>query len=95
MLYKMTEEQWDEVVDIHLKGPFLCIQAASKYMMEKKQGKIINVTSLAGSGGDKRTDQLQCGQRRHHLLDQIGSTRIGRVWGYGECHFLRDMSVPR
>jgi 3-oxoacyl-[acyl-carrier protein] reductase len=53
MLHKMTEEQWDEVVDIHLKGPFLCIQAASKYMMEKKYGKIINVTSVAGLVGTK------------------------------------------
>ena len=53
MLYKMTEEQWDEVLDIHLKGPFLCIQAASKYMMEKKYGKIINVTSAAGVSGTK------------------------------------------
>jgi 3-oxoacyl-[acyl-carrier protein] reductase len=53
MLYKMTEEQWNEVLDIHLKGPFLCIQAASKYMMEKKYGKIINVTSAAGVGGTK------------------------------------------
>ncbi len=53
MLYKMTEEQWDEVVDIHLKGPFLCIQAASKYMMEKKHGKIINMTSSAGLWGTK------------------------------------------
>ena len=53
MLHKMTEEQWDEVVDIHLKGPFLCIQAASKFMMEKKGGKIINVTSVAGLAGTK------------------------------------------
>ena len=53
MLYKMTEEQWDEVLDIHLKGPFLCIQAASKYMMEKKCGKIINMTSSAGLWGTK------------------------------------------
>jgi len=53
MLYKMTEEQWDEVLDIHLKGPFLCIQAASKYMMEQKSGKIINVTSAAGMSGTK------------------------------------------
>ncbi len=30
MLYKMTEEQWDEVIDIQLKGPFLCTQMASK-----------------------------------------------------------------
>ncbi len=53
MLYKMTEEQWDEVVDIHLKGAFLCIQAASKHMMEQKYGKIINVTSSAGLWGTK------------------------------------------
>jgi 3-oxoacyl-[acyl-carrier protein] reductase len=53
MLYKMTEEQWNEVLDIHLKGPFLCIQAASRYMMERKSGKIINVTSAAGTGGTK------------------------------------------
>jgi 3-oxoacyl-[acyl-carrier protein] reductase len=53
MLYKMTEEQWNEVIDIQLKGPFLCIQAASKYMMERKYGKIINVTSSAGLWGTK------------------------------------------
>lgn len=53
MLYKMTEEQWDEVIDIQLKGPFLCIQAASKYMMEKKYGRIINITSSAGLWGTK------------------------------------------
>jgi 3-oxoacyl-[acyl-carrier protein] reductase len=53
MLYKMTEEQWNEVLDIHLKGPFLCIQAASKYMMERKYGKIINMTSSAGLWGTK------------------------------------------
>jgi len=53
MLHKMTEEQWNEVIDIQLKGPFLCIQVASKYMMEKKFGKIINVTSSAGLWGTK------------------------------------------
>jgi len=53
MLHKMTEEQWDEVVDIHLKGPFLCTQAASRHMMGQKGGKIINVTSVAGLVGTK------------------------------------------
>lgn len=53
MLHKMTEEQWNEVLDIHLKGPFLCIQAASKYMMERRSGRIINVTSAAGISGTK------------------------------------------
>ncbi|MFB0505944.1 MAG: SDR family NAD(P)-dependent oxidoreductase [Thermodesulfobacteriota bacterium] len=51
MLHKMTEEQWDEVVDIHLKGAFLCTQAASRHFMEQGYGKIINVTSVAGIVG--------------------------------------------
>jgi len=48
MMLKMTEEQWDEVVDIHLKGAFLCSQAAGRQMKEQNNGKIINVTSVAG-----------------------------------------------
>ena len=51
MLHKMSEEEWDAVTDIHLKAPWLCIQAASKYMMEQKRGTIINVTSVAGLVG--------------------------------------------
>jgi len=51
MLYKMSEEQWDRVIDVHLKGSFNAIQAVSKYMMEQKSGKIINVTSTAGLVG--------------------------------------------
>ncbi len=51
MMLKMTEEQWDEVVNIHMKGAFLCAQAAGKYMKENKGGKIINVTSVAGIVG--------------------------------------------
>jgi len=51
MLHKMTEEQWDLVVDAHLKGPFLCIQAAFRYFQEQNYGKVINVSSVAGLVG--------------------------------------------
>jgi 3-oxoacyl-[acyl-carrier protein] reductase len=51
MMVKMEEDQWDQVVDIHLKGAFLCSQAAGKLMKEQKSGKIINVTSVAGLVG--------------------------------------------
>jgi 3-oxoacyl-[acyl-carrier protein] reductase len=51
MMVKMTEEQWDQVLDIHLKGAFLCSQAAANHMKEKNSGKIINVTSVAGLVG--------------------------------------------
>ncbi|HBF43166.1 MAG TPA: 3-oxoacyl-ACP reductase [Desulfobacteraceae bacterium] len=51
MMINMTEEQWDQVVDIHLKGAFLCSQAAGRQMKEQNYGKIINVTSVAGLVG--------------------------------------------
>ena len=51
LLVKMTEEQWDQVVDIHMKGAFLCAQAAANHMKEQQSGKIINVTSVAGLVG--------------------------------------------
>lgn len=51
MLLKMTEEQWDQVLAIHLKGAFLCTQFAARHMKEKMSGKIINVTSVAGLVG--------------------------------------------
>jgi len=51
LMLKMTEEQWDQVVDIHMKGAFLCAQAAAKQMKEQNSGKIINVTSVAGLVG--------------------------------------------
>jgi 3-oxoacyl-[acyl-carrier protein] reductase len=51
MMLKMTEEQWDAVVNIHLKGAWLCAQAAAPHMVAKNSGKIINVTSVAGMVG--------------------------------------------
>jgi len=51
LMLKMTEDQWDQVVDIHLKGAFLCSQAAGLHMKEQNSGKIINVMSVAGLVG--------------------------------------------
>ena len=51
LMIKMTEDQWDQVVDIHLKGAFLCSQAAGLRMKEQNSGKIINVMSVAGLVG--------------------------------------------
>jgi 3-oxoacyl-[acyl-carrier protein] reductase len=51
MLHKMSVETWDEVVNIQMRGPWLCTQAASKYFMEQNYGRIVNVTSVAGVVG--------------------------------------------
>ncbi len=47
---EMTEEEWDMMIDINLKGQFLCAQRAAKEMMKNKWGRIINISSIASGG---------------------------------------------
>jgi len=47
----VTEENWDNVMETNLKGLFFCAQAVGKVMIKQKKGKIINVSSQAGSVG--------------------------------------------
>ncbi len=51
LLIKTSEEDFDDVVDTNLKGPFNFIRAAAPYMMKQKSGHIINVSSIAGLKG--------------------------------------------
>lgn len=46
-----TEEDWDKIININLKGVYLCSNAAAKVMVKKKYGKIINISSIAGIVG--------------------------------------------
>lgn len=50
-ILELTEERWDEVLDLNLKSAFLCSQAVAKSMMDRKAGAIINVSSVAGRNG--------------------------------------------
>ena len=52
VLLRMKEENWDAVLDTNLKGVFHCTQAVTKLMMKKKQGRIINMTSVVGIMGN-------------------------------------------
>lgn len=52
LLMRMSESDWDDVLDINLKGAFFCTKVASKIMMKQKSGKIINVTSVIGVMGN-------------------------------------------
>ena len=46
---KITEAQWDKVIDVNLKGSFNCIKAVSPAMTKQKSGKIVNIASIAGA----------------------------------------------
>ena len=51
VVWKMTEEQWDKVIDVDLKGTFNFIRAVAPLFREQKAGKIINITSINGLRG--------------------------------------------
>jgi 3-oxoacyl-[acyl-carrier protein] reductase len=50
LVHKLSEEKWDEVIRINLKGPFNMSQACAKIMIEKKSGNILNLASIAWLG---------------------------------------------
>jgi len=50
LLFKMADEDWDAVIDTHLKGTFLCAQAAQKHMVEDKYGKMVFLSSTSALG---------------------------------------------
>lgn len=50
LLFKMTDNDWEQVMDVHLKGSFLAARAAQKYMIEQKYGRIINISSTSALG---------------------------------------------
>ncbi|WP_433943277.1 elongation factor P 5-aminopentanone reductase [Paenibacillus sp. SN-8-1] len=51
MLEDLTEEQWDDVMNVNLKGVFLCTQTFMPYMVRRRFGRIINVSSIWGMSG--------------------------------------------
>uniref|UniRef100_A0A0E0CKW0 3-oxoacyl-[acyl-carrier-protein] reductase n=1 Tax=Oryza meridionalis TaxID=40149 RepID=A0A0E0CKW0_9ORYZ len=52
LLLRMKKSQWQDVVDLNLTGVFLCTQAATKVMMKKKKGRVINIASVVGLTGN-------------------------------------------
>ena len=52
LLVRMKESDWADVLDINLKGTFLCIKAVTKPMMKQRYGRIINVSSVVGVSGN-------------------------------------------
>jgi 3-oxoacyl-(acyl-carrier-protein) reductase len=52
LIHKMTEEDWDSVINVNLKGAFNCCKAAAKFMAEQKYGRIISISSVVGQMGN-------------------------------------------
>lgn len=52
LLLRMSDSDWDRVLDINLKGAFLCSREVLKVMIKQRQGKIINISSIVGLLGN-------------------------------------------
>jgi 3-oxoacyl-[acyl-carrier protein] reductase len=50
LLFKMTDEDWDAVINVNLRGSFLMARAVQKYMSAQKWGRIVNIASSSGLG---------------------------------------------
>lgn len=71
MFHKLTEEKWDEVIRVNLKGPFNMGQACAKLMIEQKYGKILNLASVAWLGNVGQTN---------YSASKAGVVGMTRTW---------------
>ncbi|MGY1808346.1 3-oxoacyl-ACP reductase FabG [Blastococcus sp. SYSU D00669] len=56
MLFKMTESDWDTVMNVHLRGAFLMTRAVQKYMTEARFGRIVSLSSVSALGNRGQTN---------------------------------------
>ena len=56
LVFKLTDDDWDAVIDTHLKGTFLTVQAAQKHMVEQRAGKIVLLSSISALGNRGQTN---------------------------------------
>ncbi|MGA3194549.1 MAG: SDR family NAD(P)-dependent oxidoreductase [Terriglobales bacterium] len=86
-------ETWDRVLDINLRGTFLCCQAAARHMLEKRSGVIVNFSSIAGVVGVGRGANAYCASKGgvNALTKQLAlewADRGIRVNAIAPCQFM-------
>ena len=52
LILRMSEQEWDSVISVNLKGVFNCIKAASRAMLKSRSGRIVNIASVVGQMGN-------------------------------------------
>ncbi|MEO8658369.1 MAG: glucose 1-dehydrogenase [Bryobacteraceae bacterium] len=86
-------ETWDRVIDINLRGTFLCCQAAARVMLAKGKGTMINFSSIAGAVGVGRGANVYCASKGgvNTLTKQLAlewASRGIRVNAIAPCQFM-------
>ncbi|WP_338449876.1 3-oxoacyl-ACP reductase FabG [Niallia oryzisoli] len=77
LIFQMEEEDWDLVLDTHLKGSFLMIKAVQKFMVKQNYGKIVNTSSL-GSVGKRGQANYSSAKAALKALTRTAAIELGR-----------------
>lgn len=97
-----SEEDWDLVIDVNLKGTFLCSKAAVGHMMGRRAGKIINISSIAGKKGRAASSCYSASkfavigftQSLAHEVAAFNVTANAICPGEVDTHMWRDVLSP-
>ena len=81
IILRMTEEDWDNVLDTNLKGYFNCCKFIIKHMIKRKQGKIVNISSIIGQKGNAGQNNYSASKAgiiglTKSLAKEVGSRNI-------------------
>jgi len=86
LLHELTEEAWDTMIDINLKGPWIVARRVVPLMIEQKSGVIINNSSIAGLRG--------MGRLSHYAASKWGLTGLTKSWAIELApHGIRVVSI--
>jgi NAD(P)-dependent dehydrogenase (short-subunit alcohol dehydrogenase family) len=105
-LADLTEEQWDFVMGVNLKGPFLCCKYVIPHMIAQKAGKIVNIGSVDGREGMPGAVHYCCSKAGVHMLTEALSKEVaqhninvncvapGAIWGSSMIDWLMGYMTP-
>lgn len=68
---ELKEDDWDTIIDINLKGNFLCCQAVARRMVDRKRGNIINITSIGASHAKRGAAPYNCSKAGARILTKV------------------------
>jgi NAD(P)-dependent dehydrogenase (short-subunit alcohol dehydrogenase family) len=85
MLFNMSEDDWDAVIAVHLKGAFACTRAAAPHMRQQKGGRIINMTSTSGLIGNYGQANYAAAKLGIVGLTKVTALDLGRYGVTANC----------
>jgi len=85
MLFNMSEDDWDAVIAVHLKGAFACTRAAAPHMRQQKSGRIVNMTSTSGLIGNYGQANYAAAKLGIVGLTKVTALDLGRYGVTANC----------